>query len=385
MTDVRLQEQINETNAQRKKETRSLLSKSDNYSIDITKATTRSETALPGTSATKSSVKSIDTGDKIQISQRIRPSSEQDHPASKEKARPVSNAKISIHPYISHASQASVALSAQAEKLSEAVKPAKPSMVPRKNSGLRILIAVALLCILSAGAAISLPRLAKIETVRVSGLETISENSIIESLGPIGNENLFSINIEQIANSITNNPRIASAKVHRVLPSTLAIDIRERLAVASIAINTEQGSKLILVDGEGIAFASLDADDSNNPELPVVSGIKFEQFNLGQQLPEAILPLFANLAAIKQNSPELLKAFSEIHVERISANNIEIVLYPMHVKTAVRLPLRFSAEALCNALVVLDILHSRGLSDQPSEIDFHSGTVIYQAKEAVSG
>ena len=52
----------------------------------------------------------------------------------------------------------------------------------------------------------------------------------------------------------------------------------------------------------------------------------------------------------------------------------------MHVKTAVRLPLRFSAEALCNALVVLDILHSRGLSDQPSEIDFHSGTVIYQAK-----
>ena len=385
MTDVRLQEQINETNAQRKKEARSLLSKSDNYSIDITKATTRSETALPGTSVLKSSVKSIDTSDKNQISKRIRTSSEQAHRASKEKAGPASTAKISIHPYIGHASQASVALSAQAEKLSEAVKPAKPSMVPRKNSGLRILIAVALLCILSAGAAISLPRLAKIETVRVSGLETISENSIIESLGPIGNENLFSINIEQIANSITNNPRIASAKVHRVLPSTLAIDIRERLAVASIAINTEQGSKLILVDGEGIAFASLDADDSNNPELPVVSGIKFEQFNLGQQLPEAILPLFANLAAIKQDSPELLKAFSEIHVERISANNIEIVLYPMHVKTAVRLPLRFSAEALCNALVVLDILHSRGLSDQPSEIDFHSGTVIYQAKEAVSG
>ena len=385
MTDVRLQEQGNETKALRKKGTHSLLSKSDNYSMDIIQATTRCETALPGSSTAKSSGTRINAGEKIQISQRINTSSEQAHRATEEKAQSLSATKISVNPFIRRAPQDSVALSVQAEKLSESVKPAKTSMASKRHRSLHILIAITLLCVLSAGAAISLPRLTKIDAVRVSGLETISENSIIESLGQIADENILSIDIEEIANSIMKNPRIAGAKVYRVLPSTLAIDIRERLAVASITINTEQGSKLILVDGEGIAFASLDADDSNNPELPVVSGIRFEQFSLGQQLPEAILPLFANLAVIKQDSPELLRAFSEIHVERISANNIEIVLYPMHVKTAVRLPLRFSAEALCNALVVLDILHARGLSDQPSEIDFHSGTVIYQAKEGVSG
>jgi len=57
----------------------------------------------------------------------------------------------------------------------------------------------------------------------------------------------------------------------------------------------------------------------------------------------------------------------------------------MHVKTAVRLPASFDTEMLENALIVLDIIHSRGLADQPSEIDFHGSTVVYQKKEASSG
>jgi hypothetical protein len=96
-------------------------------------------------------------------------------------------------------------------------------------------------------------------------------------------------------------------------------------------------------------------------------------------------PLFVELSAIKRESPEIFRAFSEIRVERISGSSVELLLYPVHMKTAVRLPLKFDTDTLRNALVVLDILRSRGLGDQPSEIDFHAGTVVYQAKEAVSG
>jgi len=354
MTDVKVQE-----HSVSKRE-RSLLSVSDTYSVNILHATARRETSMPGTGAATVSRQAHET----------KQNAENRH------ARPAGS-----QPLTGRIAPATVTLSAPAEKLSEAVKPA---IQPRKHAGVRLLMLVMVLCLLAAGLAVTLPRVTKIETIRISGLETLSENAILASVGDIGNESLLSLNLNKLERAIEQNPRVARARAYRVLPSALAIDIKERSAVASIMVNFEQGTKLVLVDGEGIAFASIDAEDSRNPELPVVSGIQFEQFSPGQRLPDMLQPLFAELAAVKQEAPELLKAFSEIRVERISGNSVELLLYPVHMKTAVRLPIVFDADTLRNALVVLDILRSRGLGDQPSEIDFHAGTVVYQAKEAVS-
>ncbi|MEN6490557.1 MAG: FtsQ-type POTRA domain-containing protein [Rectinema sp.] len=362
MTDVKVQEHTaSESRIQKKKGERSLLSVSDTYSVNILHATARRETSMPGTGTGTVAHQGYE---------------------SKPKAENRKTRQAGKQPLTGRIAPATIALSASAEKLSEAVKPA---IQPKKHTGIRLLMMVLVLCLLAAGTAITLPRVTKIETIRISGLETLSENAILASVGNIGNESLFSLKLNELERTIEQNPRVAHARAYRVLPSSLAIDIKERSAVASIMINSEQGTKLVLVDGEGIAFASIDAEDSRNPELPVVSGIQFEHFSPGQRLPDLLHPLFAELATIKQEAPELLRAFSEIRVERISGNSIELLLYPVHMKTAVRLPLKFSADALRNALVVLDILRSRGLGDQPSEIDFHAGTVVYQAKEAVSG
>ncbi len=356
MADVDVQEHITSKRA------RSLLSVSDTYSVDILRATTRRETSVPG----------IGVATPAQKGRGSKPKPE------RRKVSP-----IHLESLAGRIGPASISpLSASAEKLSEAVKPA---VQRKKHTGVHLLLLLMVLCLTAAGLAVTLPRVTQIEAVRISGLETLSENAILTALGDIGNENLFSLNLHDIERSIEHNPRVAHARVHRVLPSAIAIEIQERSAVASIVINTEQGTKLVLVDGEGIAFASIDAEDSRNPELPVISGIQFEQFSPGQRMPELLQPLFVELAAIKRDSPELLRAFSEIRVERISGSSVELLLYPVHMKTAVRLPLKFDTDALCNALVVLDILRSRGLGNQPSEIDFHAGTVVYQAKEAVSG
>jgi cell division septal protein FtsQ len=355
MTDVKVQEQSTS------KRERSLLSISDTYSVNILHATARRETSVPGTG----------TGAMPRPGNETR--------SNTENRQPRQAGKQSLAGRIA---PATITLSASAEKLSEAVKP---TVQPKKHTSIRLLMIVMILCLSAAGVAITLPRMTKIETIRIGGLETLSENAILASVGDIGNESLFSLKLNELEKAIERNPRVAHAQVYRVLPSSLAIDIQERSAVASIVVASEQGTKLVLVDGEGIAFASIDAEDSRNPELPVVSGIQFEQFSPGQRLPDLLHPLFEELATIKRESPELLRAFSEIRVERISGNSVELLLYPVHMKTAVRLPLKFDADALRNALVVLDILRSRGLGDQPSEIDFHSGTVVYQTKEASSG
>ncbi|MEN6499717.1 MAG: FtsQ-type POTRA domain-containing protein [Rectinema sp.] len=354
---------INEKKHIVSKKARSLLSVSDSYSVDILRATTRRETSVPGIGAA-TLAQQRGHGAKFKLEHQ---KASTIHPDSL--AERIGPATIAP-------------LSASAEKLSEAVKPA---VRQNKHTGVRLLLVFMVLCLAAAGLAVTLPRVTKIETIRISGLETLSENAILTMLGDIGNKDLFSLNLHDLERIIGKNPRVARARVYRVLPSTLAIEIQERSAVASIIINSEQGTQLVLVDGEGIAFASIDAEDSRNPELPVISGIQFEQFSPGLRMPDLILPLFAELAVIKQESPELLRAFSEMRVERISGSSIELLLYPVHMKTAVRLPLKFDADTLRNALVVLDILRSRGLGDQPGEIDFHADTVVYQAKEAVSG
>lgn len=370
MTDVKTREQSSsESDIQKKKSERSLLSVSDTYSVNILHATARRETPVPGTSGQTMAPRfSKDASPVLKISAKTRPVAKE----TSQKGRVALNERFA---------PATIRLSAPAEKLSEAIKPAVPA---KKRSGVRLLMAIVVLCLCAAGVAVTLPRVTKIDTIRIGGLETLSENAILASVGNVGNENLFSLNLKELERTIEQNPRIAHAQIYRVLPSTLAIDIKERSAVASIMVNSEQGNRLVLVDGDGIAFASIDAEDSRNPELPVLSGIQFQQFSPGQRLPELLQPLFTELAVVKQTSPELLKAFSEIRIERISGNSIELLLYPVHMKTAVRLPLNFDADSLRDALVVLDILRSRGLGDQPSEIDFHSGTVVYQSKEAVS-
>lgn len=362
------QAQISQKAQQRE---RSLLSVSDTYSVDLLTTTSRRETTMPGTRAQIASAASLRTQTKRDVTK-----------AEKRDTSEKSVGHAVPPPLTGRFAPATIALSASAEKLSEAVKPAP---APRHRTGIRALLALMALCLIGAGSAITLPRLTKIESVRISGLETLSENAILSSLGGIAEQGLFSLKLGDIEKTIATNPRVARVRAYRMLPSTLGIDIQERSAVASIAVDTEQGTKLVLVDGEGIAFASIDAEDSRNPELPVVSGIQFAQFSPGQRMPDALIPLFASLDTIKREAPVLLKAFSEIRVVRISGDSIELLLYPVHMKTAVRMPLRLNADSLRNALVVLDILRSRGLGNQPSEIDFQSGTVVYQEKEAVSG
>lgn len=339
----------------------SLLSKTDRYAIDLLNTTSRRETSIPGTS-TKNS------GTSPQVSHG--------------KANPADTTREYVNALAGKVAPATVRLSESAAKLSEAIKP---TAKPKKRAVSKMLLAFIALCLLGASAAITLPRFARIESVRIAGLETLTEKAIVSVLGNIADHSLFTLDLNEIEKAIEANPRVASAKVSRILPSTLSIDIKERSAVASIAISTPQGAQLVLVDGEGFAFAAIDTEDSRNPELPVVSGVHFEQFNPGQRMPDMLLPLFASLSSIREGTPVLLKAFSEIKVEKISESTIELLLYPVHMKTAVRMPLMFDADALRNALVVLDILRSRGLGNQPSEIDFQSGTVVYQEKEAVSG
>mgnify|MGYP000560223595 CR=1 FL=1 len=342
---------------------RALLSIPDTYSVSLLNRTVRRETPLPGTERTASLASSLNSP--------ISKAPALQTPASLRYPKP---------------SPLAASLAGPAEQLHSEVRNRNRSRQAQANRSflLRFLAAICLICSVAAALAIALPRLTKIERIRIEGLSNLSEQAVLEALGHVGSESLLTLDLKAMAERLQQNPRIARARLYRMFPSTLGVEIAERIAVAGVLLDSGQNTRLALIDAEGVAFAEMESADSAVPSLAILSGIRFAQFQAGQRLPDMLIPLMQDLGSLRRTSPELLSAFSEMKIDRISGSGAELVLYPVHAKTTVRMPLRLDPGTLRTALVVLDILRSRGLGSQPSEIDFRTGAVVYRMKEAVS-
>jgi len=81
-------------------------------------------------------------------------------------------------------------------------------------------------------------------------------------------DNLFATNLGAIDRALRANPWIADTEIHRMLPHTIVIDVREHEAVAVADLGG-----LYLVDSEGHAFKRAELEDGDGAGLPVVSGL----------------------------------------------------------------------------------------------------------------
>lgn len=375
---------------------RALLSIPDTYSVSLLNRTVRRETPLPGTDRAADRVPDR-ASDRVPDRRTAPlPSPASKAPASRapgskvpEPGIPASKIPASKVPgslRYPQPSPVTARLAGPAEQLHAEVRNRSRSRKVQTNRSflLRFLAAICLICSVAAVLTLALPRLTKIERIRIEGLSNLSEQVVLEALGPVGSESLLTLDLKAMEERLQRNPRIARARLYRLLPSTLGVDIAERAAVAGVLLDSGQNTRIALIDAEGVAFAEVDPADTVVPSLPILSGIRFAQFQAGQRLPEMLIPLMQDLGSLHQTAPELLSAFSELKIDRISGSGAELVLYPVHVKTTVRMPLRLDPGTLRTALVVLDILRSRGMGDQPSEIDFRTGAVVYRMKEAAS-
>lgn len=95
---------------------------------------------------------------------------------------------------------------------------------------------------------------------------TLPLSNLREYAGVTEGQNLFAIDIQQIARNIERTPRVRSAEVRRVLPDKLVIRVQERTALARIA---EGATGLpMAVDREGYVLGP-----SAGRGLPIISGV----------------------------------------------------------------------------------------------------------------
>jgi hypothetical protein len=150
-----------------------------------------------------------------------------------------------------------------------------------------------------------------VRVVEVNTDGVMSREEVLAKTGIREGLNIFSLSLESAQNALTAIPEVAAARVERILPNTVTIEIEARRPVAWVTPrdtgadpSTLEAS--CLVDAAGVMMKAQDFESSFT-RLPVVYGVPTEQWRAGQKigLPEleAALELFR--LAGERTGPEI--------------------------------------------------------------------------------
>lgn len=149
----------------------------------------------------------------------------------------------------------------------------------------------------------------RVEEVSVTGQQRLDQQQVVALSDIQLGLNTFSLDLGLIGRKIEENPWIRQAKVQRIFPRQVVIDIVERKPVAIINMGY-----LYYIDEDGEIFKVLDAKDQLN--YPIITGFDYEKAqshdeNYAQKLKQ-IVALMDDLKGRKLFD---LNQVSEIHHE----------------------------------------------------------------------
>jgi cell division septal protein FtsQ len=117
--------------------------------------------------------------------------------------------------------------------------------------------------------------------VKLIGLESRRSNALAKYLKlKLYKDNLFNINIAEIRRKIEKISYIKSARVYRILPDTLKIDITQRVPIAYLF---KHGAKWVI--DEDAVMMNKKYCMKLKYSLPVITGFKYEKLKSGEKLP----------------------------------------------------------------------------------------------------
>jgi cell division protein FtsQ len=106
----------------------------------------------------------------------------------------------------------------------------------------------------------------EVRAVRVEGRQNMTDAQIAAALGPYEGLSVFAFDTDRARQRLQRNGWVGEAKVMRILPSTLMVELEER---APFALWREGGQSAV-VDTDGRILTL--APQAEFPDLPVVSG-----------------------------------------------------------------------------------------------------------------
>lgn len=149
-----------------------------------------------------------------------------------------------------------------------------------------------------------------VQKVEVCGAKRLTHDEIVALTGVAPGQNLLALRLKSIGQQVSSNPWVASVRVQRFFPGTIAVSISERQPVAVINMGL-----LYYLDDKGEPFKPLSFGDSL--DFPVVTGIAEDDLNNDPITTKDALKTASNLiGALKQHGSFILADVSEIHYDR---------------------------------------------------------------------
>ncbi len=105
-----------------------------------------------------------------------------------------------------------------------------------------------------------------VRALRFSPTRHVTAESLAARAGEVMGQNLFKVDLEEIARDVHEEPWIASARARRELPSTLVVDVVEREPACGVALGP-----VYLADFSGNVFKRANPDEAAS--LPVITGV----------------------------------------------------------------------------------------------------------------
>jgi cell division septal protein FtsQ len=154
---------------------------------------------------------------------------------------------------------------------------------------------------------IALPRFA-VRELAVGPTDHVSAEEIENLSGVRRGDRLLAVDPDAVAARLTTHPWILSARVRRELPSTLAIEVTERHAVATALMGA-----LYLLDENGRPFKRATFGEADG--LTVITGVNRDQYGAARTTSEAVFRQALALASAYSDGHDERPKLSEVHVD----------------------------------------------------------------------
>ncbi len=205
-----------------------------------------------------------------------------------------------------------------------------------------------------------------VRQVEVRGLQRLTRDEIVALTGLTPGQNLLTLHLGKVGRQVAADPWVASVRVQRFFPGTVAISITERKPVAVVNLGL-----LYYLDDQGEPFKPLSFGDTL--DLPVVTGLSEEQLEGDPEGTRAALKSACDLlAALRQHGSFILADVSEIHYDKDRGFTL--------FTTSSALPIRIGSDDFPGKLDRFARIYQTLMSQQPGpqyiDLDYNDRVIV---------
>ena len=167
-----------------------------------------------------------------------------------------------------------------------------------------------ILGVIIAVTAFSLSSFFTVDTIDVQGNKYFTDEEISNMAHASTGQNIiYKLNKGNMLNYLEKNPYIEEARVYRKLPSTIVINVKERIQIAALTY----GDQFLIIDNNGTLLRIT----KTKPKLTIVTGFKVKKVKLGEPVEVNSPDLFKELLSLLKSMEAGDVYFTKINITEL--------------------------------------------------------------------